>query len=116
MNKIKKNLPYSLKIYEGIDLSGDNSVAGDETEVILIGSEIKPVEIARIEDPEDGNGSSESNRFHIIVQSGVPYLVIEKQVSYSYGYKVQKTECKYEVKELENIKKEMLTINYPDES
>mgnify|MGYP000542393108 CR=1 FL=1 len=98
--QIKYNLPYSLEVWWGTDYSGDRSVAGDERERVLIGSEIEPIEIGVFEEDYIGNGSF-SKCFYYLIQQDGKILLVEQWVEYhTYGYSIQQEDWEFKVYEL----------------
>ena len=98
--KVKTNLPYALEVWEGTDFSGDNSVAGDERERVLIGSEIKPVCIGKYKEKYTGNGTFSECEYSLVQQDG-KILLVEQWVEYhTYGYSIQREDWDYKVYEI----------------
>jgi len=110
--KLKINLPHTLEVWEGSDYSGDRSVAGDERERILIGSEVKPVKIAEKKEPFEGNGTFEDRTWYLIVQNKKP-IIVEQKIEYeTYGYDIKQEHWEWVAYELPAaIKRENLVIN-----
>jgi len=98
--QIKYNPPYSLEVWEGVDYSGDKSVAGDEREQIFIGSEIEPVEIGVYEEDYVGNGNFSKCTYYLIVQDSKPLLVEQWATYHTYGYNIEREEWEFKVYEL----------------
>jgi len=108
---VEMNYPFSLKAVAGEDLSGDSSVAGDETVEQFIGSEIEPVKIAEYKEPYVGNGSFSSEDYYLVVQKGKAILVKTTAVTHTYGYRTQRVEYSWEAIGLPKIPKERLVIH-----
>ena len=97
---IKKNLPYTLTVWEGTDYSGDNSVAGDERERILIGSEIDPILLGKYEEDFTGNGSFSICEYYLIQQKGQILLVEQWATFYVHSYNTEREDWEFKVYEL----------------
>ena len=106
--EVEMNYPFSLKVMIGEDLSGDKSVAGDETVEQFIGSEIEPVKVGEMEEPYEGNSSSTYIEYWLVVQKEQAILITKKSVVESYGYQTQNIEYSWEAFELPRITKERL--------
>ena len=105
---VEMNYPFSLKVVIGEDLSGDRSVAGDETTKQFIGSEIEPKKIGEYIEEYQGNGSSSGEHYYIIVQKGEAILIKTTITENTYGYQTQTVEYSWEAFELPGITKERL--------
>jgi len=106
--KLKINLPHQLEVWEGTDFSGDSSVAGDERERILIGSEIKPIKIGEYKEQYTGNGIFSEKQWFLIIQKGKPMLIEQVITYHTYGYNIQEEEWTWEAYELPKVKRENL--------
>ena len=108
--EVEMNFPFSLKVLVGVDSSGDNSVAGDETVEQFIGSEIEPVKIAEMGEPYEGNGSSSYTECWVIVQKEQAILITKKSVESCYEYQTQSIEYSWEAFVLPEISKARLQV------
>jgi len=105
------NYRYSLPVLVGSDLSGDNTVCGDESVEEFIGSDINPVRIAEENEPYEGNSFSTATEYWIITQKGEAMLIQVTIVESAYGYRTQEVAYSWQAFGLPGVTKKNMVVS-----
>ena len=80
---------YVLSLEVGV-IADHTSLARDDIHIVHIGSEIEPAHIGRSKEGDFDNGQSTISDFYVVVQHGVPLLVVHREFGANYGAEYQK--------------------------